>query len=97
MTNQRADDSAAQRLLLTDLVPLLDGYGITADIHQPGDDLEPWIEVRYGTVHTSVEVHRGLYIAFGGMPQGQTYDPDGAARRIAWLCGVPGVPASGSP
>ena len=76
---------------------MLDAYGITAEIHQPDDTLEPWADIRYGQVSTHVEIRKGVYTAFSGMPQGAADDPDGAARRIASLCGVPGVPAIGPP
>lgn len=98
MTNHRADvPPAIQRLLLTDLVPLLAGYGITAEIHQLDEVLEPYAEIRYGTVHTHVEIYTGSYTAFGGVRLAPTDDPDSAARRIASLCGMPSVPASDPP
>lgn len=97
MTHHRARETAEhQRLLLMDLVPLLDGYGITVEVHQPDKPLEPWLALRYGKVTTHVYVHGGWYCAFLGMRQARPDDPDGAARRIAWLCGVPGVLANGA-
>lgn len=97
MTDQRAVDAEAQRVLLAELVPLFEGYGITVEAHQPAPVLEPWLVLRYGTVTTHVDVHQGWYCAFLGMRQARTDDPDSAVRRIAWLCGVPDVPAAGVP
>lgn len=96
MTNQPARETAErQRLLLMHLVPLLDRYGITSELHQPDAVFEPWLALRYGPTATHVYIHDGRYCAFLGMPQAELDDPDGAARRIAWLCGVPEVLASG--
>lgn len=84
-----------QRRLLLDLALYLDRFGITHEIHQPDSTLEPWLDVRYGNVHTYVEIRTGHYIAFSGMPQAPMNDPSSAARSIASLCGIPGIRASG--
>jgi len=85
----------AERLQLLKLVPPLSSYGIEAMLHQPDHALTPWLHIRYGTVLTHVFMRDGYYCAFLGMRMAETTDHDSAVRRIAYLAGVPGVPAVG--
>ena len=83
-----------ERLQLTDLIDPLGAFGVTAELHQNDPELTPWLHIRYGTVTTHGFVHDGWYRAFLGMPLAEATDPDAAARRIAYLAGVPNVPAT---
>jgi len=86
-----------ERLQLLKLVFPLGSYGVEAVMHQADPGLTPWLHIRYGTVLTHVFMQDGFYCAFLGMRMAPADDPDAAVRRIAYLAGVPEVPAMGAP
>jgi len=85
----------AERLQLDALIDPLSRYGTVAELYQPEADLTPWLHISYGTVSTHGFIDDGFYCAFLGMRMARADDPDAAVRRIAYLAGVPGVPAIG--
>jgi len=87
----------AERLLLTDLIDPLDAHGVWAELRQGHPALSPHLCVRRGTVTTQVDILDGCYTAFGGMRLDATTAPDAAARRLAYLCGVPHIPGCPPP
>jgi len=93
-TVQRAVE--AERLQLLKLVFPLGSYGVEAELYQPDSGLTPWLHISYGTVSTHGFIDDGYYCAFLGMHMAEVSAPDAAVRRIAYLAGVPGVPAIGS-